>query len=80
MSLLMLLLHRGLIMPRPNYGSTPYDWLYELPDSELNVLKDSLHTLIRQRPSAFSVFKAHSMCAAIECILFDRAQSRRRAA
>ncbi|WP_410499057.1 hypothetical protein [Chitinibacter sp. S2-10] len=65
-------------MHRPNYGSTPYDWLYELPDHDLEALEYGLHELIRQRPSAFSVFKAHSMREAIECILFDRQQSRRR--
>ncbi|QLI82275.1 hypothetical protein HZU75_12485 [Chitinibacter fontanus] len=67
-------------MHRPSIGSAPYDWLYELPDSELETLEQGLHELITQRPSAFSTFKAHSMREAIECILFDRQQARRQSA
>lgn len=67
-------------MNRPSFGGAPYDWLYELPDRDLETLEKGLHELITQKPSAFSVFKAHSMREAIECILFDRQQSRRHVA
>ncbi|WP_157313902.1 hypothetical protein [Chitinibacter sp. GC72] len=64
-------------MHKPNFGSTPYDWLNELPDRELEALEIGLRELIARQPSAFSVFKAHSMREAVECILFDRQQARR---
>lgn len=67
-------------MPRPHFGAAPYDWLYQLPDHDLEALEQGLHALIAQQPSAFSTFKAHSMREAIECILFDRQQSRRQSA
>jgi hypothetical protein len=67
-------------MNRPNYGAIPYDWLCELPDNELETLAGALRNLIAQRPSAFSVFKAHAMRSAVECVLFDRQQARRSAA
>ncbi|WP_373974636.1 hypothetical protein NT239_13530 [Chitinibacter sp. SCUT-21] len=64
-------------MQRPTFGNAPYDWLNLLPDRDLEALEFGLHELLAQQPSAFSTFKAHSMREAIECILFDRQQSRR---
>ncbi|WP_255990073.1 hypothetical protein [Chitinolyticbacter albus] len=59
-------------MKPPLFGATPYDWLRELSVVELEQLDRGLAELLRQRPGAFSLYRAQNMRNAVHCTLYDK--------
>ncbi|SMC21941.1 hypothetical protein SAMN02745857_01289 [Andreprevotia lacus DSM 23236] len=59
-------------MKPPSFGMPSYPWLRELSRRDLELLDQGLCELLNSKPGAFSLFQAHTMRNAIQCVLLDK--------